>query len=321
LQSHNIDTNSDGYDRLFDEDTFDSFFSNSDRRISDKENRYAENTYMPNRKYSYDSQVLGQDREYYQVSQPSIYQPGFSDYQTQDEFQENFRKLRRKPVEDTYFQNTMLEWDHAKSRNKRSPFKRIKIKVNNPFYFSNPSYPTRKEKESTRARRQQGQLLNTERFDSGPQGFWDDANFDTNFFDRGHFSPPKVNLGYSSQELDDYPHDDRIETVPEYRPAPGMQDNFRHTNNQDRSHSVSHDKVNLGRSQFVNVRNYLEREEKNDILGSGNFIIETGGTFYDGDELPYSYRNHHNHYHNNFNNFRDFADIKKERIAGRRYQY
>ena len=37
------------------------------------------------------------------------------------------------------------------------------------------------------------------------------------------------------------------------------------------------------------MRNYLEREEKNDILGSGNFIIETGGTFYDGDEHPYSY--------------------------------
>ena len=248
MQSHNIDTNSDGYDRLFVEDNFDSFFSNSDRRISDKENRYAENTYMPNRKYSYDSppppsQVLGQDREYYQVSQPSQFPSGSSDFQAQDSFHENFRRLRRKPNKDTYFQSPRKEWDRPISRNKRSPFKRIKIKVNNPFYFSNPSYPKRKEKESTRARRQQGQLLNTERFDSGPQGFWDDANFDTNFFDRGHFSPPKVNLGYSSQELDDYPHDDRIETVPEYRPAPGMQDYFRHTNNQDRSHIVSHDKV------------------------------------------------------------------------------
>jgi len=321
LQSHNIDTNSDGYDRLFVEDNFDSFYSNSDRRINNEEITYAENTYIPNKKYSYDSPALGQDREYYQVSQTSKYPPGSSDYKAPDSFHENFRRLRRKPDQDTYFQSPRKEWDRPISRNKRSPFKRIKIKVNNPFYFSNPSHPKRKEKESPRPRRHQEQHLNLDRFVSGPQGFWDDANFDTNFFDRGHFSPPEVNLGYSSQELDNYPHDDRLDTVPQYRPVPGIQDNRGHTNNQDRSHSVSYDKVNLGGSQFANVRNYLEREEKNDILGSGNFIIETGGTFYDGDELPYSYRNHHNYYDNNFNNFRDFADIKRERVAGRRYQY
>ena len=46
----------------------------------------------------------------------------------------------------------------------------------------------------------------------------------------------------------------------------------------------------IGGGQFANVRNFLEKEEKNDILGSGNFYIETGGTFYDDDEVPYSYR-------------------------------
>ena len=251
LQSHNLDTDSEISERYFVEDNFDSFYSNSDRRISDDDIM----------RYSYDSptpptQTLGQDREFYQVSkpsnyqvsqpsnyqvlQPSNYQPGRSDYQAQDSFQENFRRLRGKPDTDTYFQGTRVEWDQLKRRNKRSPFKRIKIKVNNPFYFSNPSHPKRKEKEIPRPRRQQEEHLNTDRFDSGPQGFWDDANFDTHFFDRGNFNPPKVNHGYSSQE---YPYDDSIDTAPEYRPVNSRQDSYRHTRNQDRSHSVYNDKV------------------------------------------------------------------------------
>ena len=250
LQSHNLDTDSEISERYFVEDNFDSFYSNSDRRISDKETKYADIAYTPNREYAppTPSQVLGQDREYYQVSKPSNYQvlqpsnsqPGRSDYQAQDSFQENFRRLRRKPDTDTYFQSSRIEWDQSKRRNKRSPFKRIKIKVNNPFYFSNPSHPKRKEKEIPRPRRQQEEHLNTDRFDSGPQGFWDDAHFDTNFFDRGHFNPPKVNHGYSSQE---YPYDDSIDTAPEYRPVNSRQDSYIHTRNQDRSHSVYNDKV------------------------------------------------------------------------------
>ena len=30
-------------------------------------------------------------------------------------------------------------------------------------------------------------MSKTSRYESGPKGFWDDADFDSNFFDRGHF--------------------------------------------------------------------------------------------------------------------------------------
>jgi hypothetical protein len=43
-------------------------------------------------------------------------------------------------------------------------------------------------------------------------------------------------------------------------------------------------------AKFENVKNYLEKEEENDILGSGNFYIGTGGTFYIDDDDPYRSR-------------------------------
>ena len=239
LQSHNIDTDSQVVERHFVEDNFDSFFTTSDRRISDEIPAYSPDT---NHQIEYLS-LPGQDREYYQVSQPSRYHRGaYQDttYQDQDTFQGNFQNLRRKPNRDTYFQSSGLEWDSVKSRNKRSPFKRIKIKVNNPFYFSNPSYPKRKQKAG---RRQEEQVLKIERFDAGPQGFWDDANFDTNFFDRGHFDPPETDLGYGVPEEHNHHHDYNMEAKPGYHPVHDTGDRYRYPNNLDRSQSVSLHKV------------------------------------------------------------------------------
>merc|ERR1712079_473580 len=62
---------------------------------------------------------------------------------------------------------------------------------------------------------------------------------------------------------------------------------------------------------------YANIEQQNSILGSGNFEILKGGTFYDKDDYLRPYSNNkpprqNNYYGDNdiFSNFRDFADIK-----------
>jgi len=61
-------------------------------------------------------------------------------------------------------------------------------------------------------------------------------------------------------------------------------------------------------------------EQDNSILGSGNFEILKGGTFYDKDDYLRPFSNNrppkHSSYYGGgndiFSNFRDFADIKKD---------
>ena len=72
-----------------------------------------------------------------------------------------------------------LTWtDGAQRRNRRSasPYNRIKIKIANPFYFSNPKRRRLRLKKVVSAPAPSRQI-------SGPQGFWEDNNFDRNFFD------------------------------------------------------------------------------------------------------------------------------------------
>jgi hypothetical protein len=66
--------------------------------------------------------------------------------------------------------------------------------------------------------------------------------------------------------------------------------------------------------------NQLQSLEDNSILGSGNFEILKGGTFYEEDDYRRPYSNNrpaqpYSYYGNNdiFHNFRDFADIKGDR--------
>jgi hypothetical protein len=307
LQNHNLDTSSEVIERHFVEDNFDAFYGDeSERRVSD-------------------THAL-QDREYF----PGVWS---SPQDTPATPIHSPQALRRRPGTNTYFRTRNTEQGQGRLRQKRSPFKRIKIKVDNPFYFSNPSHPQRRQTE----RSQQANPLNTKRFDSGPQGFWDDSDFDSHFFDRGHFNTGETETGYRTKHGEQYNHEYNIDSgqgnsygqgTHEYSIDSGQGNSYGQDTNEyrhkDRVYTPTHgDKFNLGGSQFANVRNYLEREEKNDILGSGNFYIETGGTFYDGVETPYSYGNHqsYNQYGDNFNNFRDFADIKKERLAGRRNRY
>merc|ERR1719510_2315092 len=68
-----------------------------------------------------------------------------------------------------------------------------------------------------------------------------------------------------------------------------------------------------------------ESDQDNEILGSGNFLIIKGGTFY-GTERSYLHKNYgypknYGNYYggNQFQNFRDFADLKKQKGDRRRF--
>ena len=59
----------------------------------------------------------------------------------------------------------------------------------------------------------------------------------------------------------------------------------------------------------------------NEILGSGNFEVIKGGTFYDPDTYYYSTYNRRPQYGEElFENFRDFADIKNDRYRYPKYR-
>ena len=59
----------------------------------------------------------------------------------------------------------------------------------------------------------------------------------------------------------------------------------------------------------------------NEILGSGNFEVIKGGTFYDADTYYYSTYNRRPQYGQElFENFRDFADIKNDRYRYPKYR-
>merc|ERR1712029_52273 len=59
----------------------------------------------------------------------------------------------------------------------------------------------------------------------------------------------------------------------------------------------------------------------NEILGSGNFEVIKGGTFYDDDTYYYSTYNSRPQYGEQlFENFRDFADIKNDRYRYPKYR-
>jgi len=67
-----------------------------------------------------------------------------------------------------------------------------------------------------------------------------------------------------------------------------------------------------------------ETDQDNEILGSGNFVVIKGGTFYGQDRgylrKNYGYPKNYGNYYggNQFQNFRDFADLKKQKKGDRR---
>lgn len=166
-----------------------------------------------------------------------------------------------------------------RQRRSASPYSRIKIKIPNPFYFSNPARRRVRLKKIISA---PARSHNTQR--SGPAGFWDSQNFERNFFDLSLFE----NTDGVLQHLD--------LSEPE----------------------------SLGSDDDYDYQTQLYTEEERELLGSGNFDIESGGTFYDEDDGGYSDSQYFpvgQYSHNNVDNFRDFADIKRERFFRQRRKY
>ena len=77
--------------------------------------------------------------------------------------------------------------DQTRRRRSASPYNRIKIKIANPFYFSNPKRRRLRVKKIVSA-------AAPSRKSSGPQGFWDENNFDRNYFD------PELSLYDNTEE-------------------------------------------------------------------------------------------------------------------------
>lgn len=175
-----------------------------------------------------------------------------------------------------------------RQRRSASPYSRIKIKIPNPFYFSNPGRRRVRIKKIISA---PARSHNTER--SGPVGFWDSQNFERNFFD----------LSLHEQTDGVLQHLDLLE--------PGL---------------GGGEPQSLGSDDDYDYQDLsqLYTEEERELLGSGNFDIESGGTFYDEDDGGYSDSRYFpvgQYSRNNVDNFRDFADIKRERLFRQRRKY
>ena len=97
--------------------------------------------------------------------------PGYTDYNQDPE-----TKIRNNY--DRFGFTWADEAGRRRQRRSASPYSRIKIKIPNPFYFSNPSRRRVRIKKILSA---PARSHNTER--SGPPGFWDSQNFERNFFD------------------------------------------------------------------------------------------------------------------------------------------
>lgn len=156
---------------------------------------------------------------------------------------------------------------------------------------------------SQRSRRRQGE------FGFG-SGFWNDANIEQDFFSTRNYDnnnhyypvdPPQTNPYSPPNTYNNYNYNRQ---PAEYRPQPSIPQNYNDYNNG----------YNRNAYNVLSATPYLE-EPDNDILGSGNFEVISGGTFYDKDTYyDLSYNRRPNYYSNGdiFENFRDFADIKNE---------
>jgi len=150
----------------------------------------------------------------------------------------------------------------------------------------------------------------------GPLGFWDDPDFDADFFNGG--SPTPQNFPsfetYSNNYNQQYYPQPRPEQA---RPKPPSRGYAAH--NTQKITQQTRPKIVPKRyvDRYTVDNSYANIEQQNSILGSGNFEILKGGTFYDKDDYLRPYSNNkpprqNNYYGDNdiFSNFRDFADIK-----------
>jgi len=187
-------------------------------------------------------------------------------------------------------------WDPQKVRKKRAAF-------DNPFYYKPETRRPRRGPRPRQSNRRQG-----------PGGFWDDEDFDAEFFNGG--SPQAFNSFDAFNQKGQNPFKTHFS-----QPL----DRTRGLRTVRRPNA----RPKITPKKFVSSRystgsdNSYQSVEDNSILGSGNFEILKGGTFYDEDDYRRPYSNNrppqpYNYYGNNdiFHNFRDFADIKDDTKHG-----
>lgn len=230
-----------------------------------------------------------------------------------------------------------VSWESQKIRTKRS----TRRKVNNPFYYSNRR---RRGSRSGASRRRptRPSHIAQDRGQTGPTGFWDDEDFDTDFFSGGG-TPP---YGTTPNNYSPYDFYDEYQPQPQPQPQPIASYGSRRrqsSRRQQKPRKPQYEYEYQPEPQYEprptptfygNTRKsspYNYNEEDNEILGSGNFEVIKGGTFYD----PHDYHSAYSQYPSNsntrrpsqgqgfgyynkgggdyFHNFRDFADIKGDR--------
>jgi len=194
-----------------------------------------------------------------------------------------------------------IGWDPQKVRRKRAA-------LDTPFYYKpEPRRPMRGQRP-----RQSTQQANRRQ---GPGGFWDDADFDAEFFNGG--SPQAFNSFDAFSQKDQNPFKTNF-SPPIERPRTVRRPNARP--------KISPKKYTPNRFSTSSVNSFQSIED-NSILGSGNFEILTGGTFYDEDDYRRPYSNNqaaqpYKYFGKNdiFHNFRDFADIKSDNKQKQQFQ-
>jgi len=191
-------------------------------------------------------------------------------------------------------------WDPQKVRRKRAA-------IENPFYYKPEPRRPRRGHRPRQALRQTNRR-------QGPGGFWDDADFDAEFFNGG--SPQAFNSFDAFSQKGENPF--RTHFSPPLDRPRGLR-TARRPNNKPK---ITPKKYQAGgySTNSGTQYNHLQSIQDNSILGSGNFEILKGGTFYEEDDYRRPYSNNrpaqpYNYYGNNdiFHNFRDFADIKGDR--------
>lgn len=195
-------------------------------------------------------------------------------------------------------------WDPQKVRRKRAA-------LENPFYYKPETRRPRRGQRPRQSTRQSNRR-------QGPGGFWDDADFDAEFFNGG--SPQAFNSFDAFSQKGQNPFKTHF-SQPIDRP--------RGLRTARRPSPRPSQRVKITPKKFVSSKystssdNSYQSIEDNSILGSGNFEILKGGTFYDEDDYRRPYSNNqqaqpYNFYGNKdiFHNFRDFADIKDDNKQG-----
>jgi len=240
-----------------------------------------------------------------------------------------------------------LSLDPKEIRRKRSVIK-------NPFYYRDErrrrQRPRRRNKLSSANR--QPESGSNRRRSQGPSGFWDDVEFDDDFFSGkgpnpfssyedlnpvNEYAPTRPTRQELANDYAPAGRPIRLELAT-YRPQPQLppqqspsitqysSDGYGGTarkspyyNLQNTINRVKKLQTNSYQPEVSSADYYSSQTQDNEILGSGNFEVIKGGTFYDQDDYRYvpNSANYRPTTYNKdfFHNFRDFADIKEENKA------